>query len=470
MASAALGGNFMALELEHIQGLALFGYGHLEYGAYLFLHIEDAAQGRAWLSQLTPQVTAAQEEKGAEAVNIALTFPGLKALGLSDDALGTFPRQFQEGMAAPDRARILGDEGESAPERWQYGGPATEEVHGLLMLFAHTARGRKELVKRHATLLAERGLRVLQHEESERPRHNEEHFGFRDGLSQPAIEGSPAKPKPGDTVLPAGEFLLGYPNAYGQIPFEPTVSQPARVDALRPDQNDMGRLAFGKNGTYLVFRKLQQHVAPFWDYFRKEAAASGVSDIQAEARRLASKGVGRWRSGASLALSPDQDSGQPENDFGYRSLDPHGERCPFGAHVRRTNPRDMLPPETSDNTQTINHHRILRRGRPYGPCLTDTETAREDNADRGLLFLAINANIRRQFEFVQQTWINNPNFGGLYTDRDPLLGNSPEATLTIPGTPLRTRLCGLPQFVTMRGGGYFFLPGLPALCYLAGLT
>jgi len=129
----------------------------------------------------------------------------------------------------------------------------------------------------------------------------------------------------------------------------------------------------------------------------------------------------------------------------------------------------MLPPDTTDNSITISHHRILRRGRPYGSCLLHPETDPDDGADRGLLFLALNASLRRQFEFVQQTWITNPGFGGLYTDRDTLLGSEPSATVTLPGSPVRTRLCGLPRFVTMRGGGYFFLPGIPALHYLAGL-
>ena len=460
----------MALELDHIQGLVLFGYGHLEYSAYLFLHLDDGVRGRAWLSSMAPQVTAAHEEKGDTAINIALTFAGLQTLGLPEDGLGTFPRQFQEGMAAPDRARILGDEGDSAPGLWQFGGPSTEEVHLLLLLFARTAEGREALVTRQETALTAAGLRVLQRESSERPRHNQEHFGFRDGLSQPAIAGSPARAKPGETVLPTGEFLLGYPNAYDQFPFAPTVAGPDLHSGLTPDPDDSGRLSLGRNGTYLVFRKLQQQVGPFWDFYRAQAAASGASDVAAEARRLASKSVGRWRSGASLALSPEEDSGDPNNDFGYRALDPDGLRCPFGAHVRRANPRDMLPPAASDESGTINHHRLLRRGRPYGPCLSDPETERDNGAERGLLFLALNANLRRQFEFVQQTWIGNPNFGGLYTDRDALLGADPTATVTIPALPVRTRLCGLPQFVTMRGGGYFFLPGLPTLKFLADLT
>ena len=454
------------LELEHIQGFITFGYGHLEYAAYLFLHFDDAAQGRGWLARITPMVTPARSEKGTQAVHVALTFAGLGQLGLPEDGLGTFPRQFQEGMPAPDRARILGDEGSESPDNWQFGGSSNEEVHALLILFAHTPEAWAALCSRQEEIMAQPGgARVVWREDSERPANNQEQFGFRDGISQPAIDGSPVRAKEGQTVMPPGEFILGYENAYGQFPFAPTVApETDMAGLLTPDPNDVGRLSLGRNGTYLVMRKLQQNVGAFWNYFREQAAGENE-----EMNRLAAKCVGRWRSGASLTLSPDHDDGQVENAFSYRKLDPDGEGCPLGAHVRRTNPRDMLAPDTSDDSVTINHHRILRRGRPYGPCLIHPETAPEDDSDRGLLFLAINANIRRQFEFVQQTWVNTPNFAGLYTDRDPLLGDSANTTVTIPSGPIRTRLTGLPQFVTMRGGGYFFLPSIPALRYLSGL-
>lgn len=457
------------IELENVQGFITFGYGHLEYAAYLCLHLEDGTRGRQWLAQVIPHVTPAHAEKGTQAVHVALTFDGLAALGLPQDGLGTFPRQFQEGMAAPDRARILGDQEDEAPEHWQFGGPNTGTIHVLLMLFAHTPEARVALAARHEAILKEtHAARVVWREDSERPPRNEEHFGFRDGLSQPAIAGAPPAPKPGQTILPPGEFILGYPNAYGQIPFAPTVAASTDPDGLlRPDPNDPARLSLGADGTYVVFRKLHQDVPAFWRYFRSHAA--GQADQHAEALRLAAKCVGRWRSGASLTLSPDHDNGEPDNDFGYRASDPIGMGCPIGAHVRRTNPRDMLAPDTADNAQTINHHRLLRRGRPYGPCLSHPETAADDGADRGLLFLAVNASLRRQFEFVQQTWVNAPTFGGLSTDRDPILGDRPDRTVTLPGLPVRTRLCGLPRFVTMRGGGYFFLPGLPALRYLSRL-
>ena len=353
------------LELENVQGFITFGYGHLEYSAYLFLHLDDGARGRQWLAQVTPEVTPARTEKGTQAVHVALTFPGLAKLGLPEDGLGTFPRQFQEGMTAPDRARILGDEGDEAPERWLVGGPSTDEVHVLLMLFAHTSEAREVLVNRHEAALAEiGGVRVVWRESSERPIKNEEHFGFRDGLSQPAIDGAPAKPKPGQTVMPPGEFILGYPNAYGEIPFAPTVAPDTDPSGLLgPDPNDPTRRSLGANGTYVVFRKLRQDVPAFWRYFHDQAAASGQADPRAEAVRLAAKSVGRWRSGASLTLSPDHDNGQPDNDFGYRATDPVGMQCPIGAHVRRNNPPRHAGP---------GHDRQLRDHQPPPPAAART--------------------------------------------------------------------------------------------------
>jgi len=323
------------MELEHIQGLVFFGYGHLEYAAYLFLHVEQGEAGRQWLAQMLPQVTSARSEKGTAAVHVAFTSAGLRALGLPDDGIGTFPREFQEGMAAPDRARILGDTGDQAPETWQFGGPNGDEVHALLMVFAHTPEARTALTERQEAAIARvGGMRVVWREDSERPQNNQEHFGFQDGLSQPAIDGSPAPVKPGETVLAPGEFLLGYPNAYRQIPFAPTVeasSDPTGL--LTPDENDTGRLSLGRNGSYLVFRKLQQHVGSFWIYFQMQSASSGAADVPAEMNRLAAKSVGRWRSGAPLALSPQSDNGQavfrlPEGRSGWRALPVRGAYPP----------------------------------------------------------------------------------------------------------------------------------------------
>ena len=196
----------------------------------------------------------------------------------------------------------------------------------------------------------------------------------------------------------------------------------------------------------------------------------------AERTRLAAKMVGRWPGGAALALAPDRDDPalSEANEFGYFHEDPLGVRCPVGAHIRRTNPRDSLDPGPgTEKSLAINRrHRLLRRGREYGQALSAdaalTESLAPDEA-RGLHFICLNGNIARQFEFVQNTWLNNPKFAGLYDDSDPLVGQSAPygGTFTMPSESVRARINGMPRFVRVRGGAYFFLPGLNALRHLA---
>jgi deferrochelatase/peroxidase EfeB len=206
--------------------------------------------------------------------------------------------------------------------------------------------------------------------------------------------------------------------------------------------------------------------------------------------RLASKMVGRWPSGAPLVKSPDHDTAAlgDDNDFLYHASDPHGLKCPLGSHVRRAHPRDALDPEPGSerSIEVGKRHRILRRGRTYGPPVADSLEARDILAaltttgsrspvERGLHFICLNTQIGRQFEFVQHTWVNNPKFDGLYEDDDPLVGSRgsarglPGGTFTVQREPVRTRVTGMPRFVQVRGGAYFFLPGLRAIRFLASL-
>jgi Dyp-type peroxidase family len=309
-----------------------------------------------------------------------------------------------------------------------------------------------------------------------------EHFGFRDGVSQPTIAGT--RPDiPGQHSIAAGEFVLGYVNEHGQYTDSPLLepsADPGRL--LGDDVRGSGKRDFGRNGSYLVVRQLSQDVPAFWGYVDEQTRTpDGTTDVPAQTK-LAAQMIGRWPSGAALALSPDQD--RPElaeaNDFGYAEQDAHGLRCPVGAHVRRTNPRDSLPPEPgTDKSIAVNkRHRLLRRGREYGlPMPRDPVTGAltppdgDDAAGRGLHFLCLCANIARQFEFVQHTWALNPNFAGLYDDADPVLAGHLEQgrTFTVQARPVRRRVKDVPAFVTVRGGAYFFLPGVRALRYLAAL-
>jgi deferrochelatase/peroxidase EfeB len=217
----------------------------------------------------------------------------------------------------------------------------------------------------------------------------------------------------------------------------------------------------GRNGTYASFRKLHTRVAAFRRYVHERAAD------RAEEELLAAKFVGRWPSGAPLALTPDQDDpdlgADPErnNAFMYGD-DPQGLKCPLGAHARRMNPRDSVI------TGTPRLHRIIRRGTTYGPPLPPG-VLEDDGADRGIMFAFIGARFDRQFEFVQTQWVNDGNFIGVSAEKDPLVGGNDNGQFTVPRQPIRRRFQGLPAFVVNRGGEYGFMPGLRALRWLADL-
>ena len=453
------------LDLHDIQGIVLFAYAsmpcacyvHVSFGASPAREQRQPAAPNAWLAGLMPDVHPAHRHARAdgERVHVALSYPGLARFGLSAQELASFPRELQEGMGHPLRARVLGDVGENAPERWELGGPGQPQADALVLLFA-TDPGR--LATLRARLLGDlksHGGTVLHEDVAEIHDPPQEPFGFKDGIGQPYVAGNPRSRRPHESEVPAGEFVLGYPNAYGEQPASPA-----------------GRNGFdlGKNGSYLVYRKLRQATETFWRAMLDAAEPPGDD---AAATRLAASLVGRWPSGAPLVTHPESDPGTtPEKPFGFLGEDPDGTRCPFGAHIRRANPRDMLAPSSDESLLEVGRHRILRRGRPYGPAISGTprERSRPDGSERGLIFLALNASFRRQFEFVQQTWLNNPKFAGLYDERDPLVSTYEGGPYTLPASPARRRLPELPRFVTVRGGGYFFVPGLRALEWLARLA
>ncbi|HZA30844.1 MAG TPA: peroxidase, partial [Propionibacteriaceae bacterium] len=190
-----------------------------------------------------------------------------------------------------------------------------------------------------------------------------------------------------------------------------------------------------------------------------------------EEARLGAKMVGRWQSGAPLALSPEHDDPQlgadpaRNNEFDYHD-DLRGFKCPAGAHARRANPRDALDQEGSVNVRL---HRMIRRGTSYGPMLPEG-VLEDDGVDRGIIFVFVGAHLKRQFEFVKTQWINDGIFIGAPAEKDPLAGpNDGSGMFTIPQQPIRRRLQGLPPFVVTRGGEYCYVPGLRALRWLAEL-
>lgn len=474
------------LELNDIQGIIVRGYELMPEACFVILRINDAQSTKRWLRELADVVRDGRNKPQApdRCVNIAFTHAGLETLGPTEQALSKFSREFHEGMTTEHRQRILGDHGRSSTEQWLWGGPNSDPVHVLLMLYAPDQAALNELYGGHLEKFKDSGLVELQKLETILLKGRKEHFGFRDGVAQPVILGKdPEAPVTGNAVA-AGEFLLGYLNEYGEYPSSPTIAASQDQKGLLPgDANGSGDRDLGRNGSYLVFRQLSQDVRGFWQ-FLDEQTKGPDNHAGPEARlKLGSKMVGRWPGGAPLVKTPDQDKPELQDDdaFGYHTTDLKGFKCPVGSHIRRTNPRDAFVGDPDESVKLVNRHRMIRRGRAYGrpvDASMDPQKmleAEDKGGERGLHFLCFNANIARQFEFIQHTWCNNPKFGGLYNDADPIIGDhdpkgqDATGTFTAPAEPVRQRVTGLPRFVEVRGGAYFFMPGIRALRYLATL-
>jgi Dyp-type peroxidase family len=438
----------VTLELDDIQHFLLTRPAALA-ARYGFVTFTDSVQGRAWLSGLIDKIGTGDKIAAAGPTDqrwatIAFTWNGLRALGVDEASLATFPDEFREGMVA--RAGINGDTGDNAPEHW-VGGLASPDLHGIVILFAKDVAERERAVREHQQYASKfpgvQALSTLDLEATPPFEYAHDHFGYRDRLSQPVIEGTGDVPTPGSgAALKAGEFILGYPDEDG-----PPVQQP------QPE-------ILSKNGSYIAYRRMQEHVGAFRDFLKQHGETPEEQEL------IAAKLMGRWRSGAPLVLAPEKDDPalgadpQRNNDFNYKQMDPHGYAVPLGSHARRMNPRD-----TAHN---MNRRRMIRRGGTYGPPLP--EGAPEDGVERGIAAFVGCASLVRQFEFAQNVWANDKNFHELGNERDPIIGNQ-DGTLEykIPKRPIRKTIKGLPAFTTVRGGAYFFLPGLKALKYLAAL-
>lgn len=468
------------LELNDMQGLLARGHGDLPAAEFLMLGIDDAHAARIWLRETVETITHAAHKPNPARLHLAFTWPGLKKLGADEFVEKGFSVEFVQGMATPYRARILGDLGESAADRWEWGGPETPEIHILLMVYARDAAS---LAAKNDELQQQweaAGLTLVQRLDSATNPHAKEHFGFRDGVGQPIIPGL-KKTGPPENTVPAGEFILGYENAYNQRSDSPLVPKNNDPEGLLAGFDDTFR-DFGRNGSYMVFRQLKQDVANFWQQVGASVKHENPDAKASDCIFLAAKMVGRWPDGTPVTLSPDgpKEGLETEDNFGYAEKDSEGFKCPFGSHIRRANPRDAMPDNKPKSSVKIsNRHRILRRGRNFGPPLVDSfETekllsAKDDGQVRGLQFICFNTNIARQFEFVQHQWSNNTKFAGMYSDPDPILGikDSRDKSLThdftIQASPVRRKVRGLRRHVHVIGGAYFFMPGLRALRFLA---
>jgi len=434
-----------------LQGNILRGYG-FPHAAYVFLRVDDERSGRRLLERLLPGVTNAEPwtgDKPATTLNVALTYAGLGALGAPPDALAGFPEDFRLGMAA--RAEQLGDTAHHAPERWE-AGLGTDQAHVLVMLNAQEGAGLDDALAELHAGIGGGGFGIVHEQRAALLEGNREHFGFSDGFAQPAIEGDGVTATPGQgtpeedgewSELPLGEFILGYEDA-------------DRSRATAPS----GPL--GLNATYMVYRKLHQDVGLFRSLLRRHSGGDpGREEL------LAAKIVGRWRDGTPIELSPDGSdrerwrAADRINDFRFEG-DLDGRRCPIGAHVRRTNPRDALG---WHGTRT-RRHRMIRRGMPYGPPLPAEATA-DDERDRGLVFVSFCASLARQFETVQAQWCADGNIFGLGDDKDFLIveDDRDTAKMTIQGDPPYF-LSPQPRLVTVRGGEYLLVPSVAGLATL----
>ncbi|HEX6748040.1 MAG TPA: hypothetical protein VF092_12170 [Longimicrobium sp.] len=486
------------IDVGDVQGLVARSYRKLAQACYVPVHFgaADGASARGWLGALAGRVTPASRGSGEVyrdgfARNVALTWAGVAALGVDETSLGTFGLEFIEGMTGEHSRRALGDTaGDLDPAQWAWGGPKNPTVHAMLFIFADTPERLQALVDEEAGHAAAAGIKLGDPLGSVMLDGDKEHFGFHDGIAQPRIDGlkSDADAPSDEPKIPAGEVVLGYPNAYGHYPATPSVPVTEHARTLLavapPDPYDTSlgrRLDLGRNGSYLVFRQYAQDVKAFWSFL--DAAAGHDPERR---KWLGAKMVGRWPNGAPLERHPDREPAQFDeavgNKFMYGS-DLDGGRCPLGSHIRRTNPRDGMGPNPRDSLLVADRHRLLRRGRAYGPPLAPSFDpadilASDGSGERGLHFICFNTDIGRQFEFVQSTWVNSLKFSGLYADPDPVIAphrdpasqaTHPEevSRFTVQRCPVRHQVSELPRFVTVRGGAYLFMPGMKALRYLS---
>jgi Dyp-type peroxidase family len=489
------------VDYADVQGLVRFGYGHLTSASYALVRVKNADAAKAWLRSAPITTAVDQKPPPNTALNIAFTAPGLKALGVPEPIIAGFSHEFRGGMGQESRARQLGDVGKNAPSNWTWGSDG-REPHALVMAFAE-----QDQLDSSIQRIKDQNWSEAFEEFTSLGTSNldgVEPFGFADGISQPQIDWEQQLERPCTqseytNVGALGEFLLGYPNEYGKITDRPLLEPDGATTGLLNAEDAPAKKDLARNGSYLVMRQLEQDVRGLWKFLYEQAGGN-----IADANQLGAKMVGRTRVGDPLVpIQAEPIVGTDprtvtQNQFTYES-DPVGARCPFGAHVRRTNPRNSDLPERRPNvlrklmimlgfgpkgfyddlTSSVRFHRILRRGREYGSELLPEEAlqpAPPNESPRGLHFICLNANISRQFEFLQNAWISNTKFSGITGESDPLLGNRESipgcpvtGNFTIPGKgTLRRRVSSLPQFVTVRGGAYFFLPSVRALRYFAG--
>ena len=438
-------------DLRDIQGIILLDY-NMPLVRHFLVKIKRPNEARYILGFLANQrkaqglyVTSSENyekiNQKAYCLNVGLTYEGLKALGLPAAILESFPRTSSFVAGAAARAWQVGDKDGSAPEYWWMDedgtSPAPSDIHMLLSLYVRgnadkpadkQLADRTDELKRLFHVDGKESLQILQYRDGARLPDKYPgkpgaliHFGFRDGISQPRINGAPdAGPGVYKTQepVPPGAFLFGYASQWENF----------RYPVPRPAQ-------FGRNGSFAVFRVMQQHVERFDAYLKETVQKATAQGKRISEQEIAARLCGRSRDGEPR-VKPRSDN---INDFDYAS-DPKGEYCPFESHIRRTNPRgDQIAGNDAKK------HPIIRRGMPYGPVYDSKEP---DKKERGLLGLFIGVSIEDQFEFIMQNWVNKGGF------RQGLPTNSADPFL---------------PFIRTRGCAYCFLPSISALEYIASV-
>jgi Dyp-type peroxidase family len=509
------------LDTTQIQSIVFGGLGFKPEGQIVTIRLgAHVERNRRFLRALEPMLSFNDGRyiKEPAVATLALGPGGLSGFGLPQAALESFPAAFRLGMRGEGRDRILGDDPEATGWWWD-----RLPVDLAVLVYGDTTEAVAALVARIETELGDAGTLIDKIDLAPVASNlvdRKEPFGFVDGVSQPAIRGTYRGLRNADPIhlVEPGEIIVGYPDNRGAIPPGPMLDARDDPDMMLPIAGDSHGFTeaiktnprlIGFNGTYLVIRQLEQDHHGFWTYCEGQAAKF-ADDFPApaicDAEYIAAKMIGRWTDGSSLARNPymsasrlkklnnadpatatmretarpaDPDatpirSGdrtikdstsakvQPDNDYLFGTEDPQGLRCPYGAHVRRANPRESLSPGSMEQVEITNRHRILRIGRGFGP---------NPDKDRkaGLMFMCLNGDIERQFEFIQQTWMGSVKFHGLdrETDAIAVTGKAGTNGFTIPVRTGPVALDPLPRFVTLRGGGYFFVPGRQLIRYLA---
>lgn len=513
------------LERDEIQTLLFKGLGTHGQSACLLVRLPHQPEiAKAWLKANIDNIGFGGQVPKARIDQISFTANGLRKLDLDSETLAQFSYPFLQGMSHEDRSRVLADTGDDKPSRWKWGSASGKEdssVDCAYLIYIPnenddikaTKATLKKYCKAFETKITQSGGAVLNcvitsHLQDRKPKlaangscplgnpdFPREPFGFVDGISQPIIKGlkrgDPASEETQHHVH-AGEFILGYPDNRGTQTLMPTLDAALDPNKLlpdyRPDPAQTGSVrehlkktakhrAFARNGTYLVIRQLEQDVKRFEGFLEKAAHEhkdhKGLPlgyDHNKLKEFLAAKMVGRWKDGTSLIKFPfepgtgwkgQKTTNLPDNEFLLGQEDPTGHLCPYGSHIRRCNPRDSFIPGDKEQLDIVNRHRLLRRGRFY----TDPKAKKE-----GLFFMCFNADIERQFEFIQQTWCQSRKFMGLDNEIDPIIGRGQKmGRLTIPTQQGPIFFNGIPDIITVIGGGYFFMPSRAALNYLSSV-